>query len=48
VPVILNFVVDFKTLVGTSADPVDDKETTTQILYQYKVTDWVFETIDTN
>lgn len=47
VPVILNFVVSFKTLVGLGVG-VDPEETTTQVLYQYKITNWLFETIESN
>lgn len=46
-PVILNFVVGFKTIIGLGVD-LPSEETNTQVLYQYKVTDWLFETIDIN
>lgn len=45
--VIVSFVASFKAIVDDANSNTPPKETITQVLYQYKITDWTFQTIST-
>lgn len=49
IEVVLNFVITFKAIVNTDVgvdDPTNNLETNTQVLYQYKIMNWPYKSIE--